>query len=336
MLCRFYKLKSGFILSMKKHLFLCVLTFISLSLKANWHKHSFNVMGTQAEVELWYENDVKAQHFAVMVESEMRRIEELMSPYIESSEVYKINQMPVGKSLNLSEELFLLIQRSIEFSRLSNGAFDITFASIGYRYNYRERIKPTLDEIDQGKPLIDYRSIKLDAKNYKIAFAKQGMKIDLGGIAKGYAVDRCIELLRQKGVKHAFVKSGGDSRLLGDKRGRLWTIGIQHPRNKDKVLTQVPLENVAISTSGDYERFFIENGERIHHILDPKTGQSAKKSISVSIIAADSTTADALSTTVFILGYEKGLSLINKMKDVSAIIIDANGQFHYSDDLVSN
>lgn len=318
---------------MKKYHFLFLLFSFSLSVQADWYKHSFNVMGTQAEVELWHESEVKAKQLTALVEGEMRRIEELMSPYIESSEVYNINQLVAGESLSISEELFLLIQRSLEFSELSHGAFDITFASVGYQYNYREKIKPTHDEIEQSKLLIDYRSIQLDSKNTKISFKKTGMKIDLGGIAKGYAVDRCIELLRENGVKHAFVKSGGDSRLLGDKRGRLWTIGIQHPRNKGKVLTQVPLENVAISTSGDYERFFIENGERVHHILDPKTGMSAKKSISVSIIASDSTTADALSTTVFILGFEKGLALINQMNDVSAIIIGANGQFHYSDDL---
>jgi thiamine biosynthesis lipoprotein len=293
-------------------------------------------MGTQAEVELWHDNPILARQLIEAVEAEMHRIDRLMSPYIETSEVYRINQLDAGEKLKISDELFNLIARSIEFSKLSNGAFDITFASVGYRYNYREKIKPSTDFIEQSKALIDYRAIQLSKDSKEISFTKKGMKIDLGGIAKGHAVDQCIDILKKHNVRHAFVKAGGDSRLLGDKRGRLWTIGIQHPRNKDQVLTQVPLENVAISTSGDYERFFIENGERIHHILDPKTGKSAHNSISVSIIASDSTTADALSTTVFILGFEQGLALINGMEDVSAIIIDAHGKFHYSNDLIGN
>jgi thiamine biosynthesis lipoprotein len=313
-------------------LLLCLSTVVD----ARWYQHRFNVMGTQAEVELWHDNPAIAKQLIEAVEAEMNRIDQRMSPYIETSEVYKINQLNAGDKLKISNELFDLISRSIEFSKLSHGAFDITFASVGYRYDYREKIKPSDDFIEHSKTLIDYRSIHLDTKTKELSFTKNGMKIDLGGIAKGHAVDRCIDILRRHGVENAFVKAGGDSRLLGDKRGRLWTIGIQHPRNKEQILTQVPLENVAISTSGDYERFFIDNGERVHHILDPKTGKSAKKSISVSIIAPDSTTADALSTTVFILGFEQGLALINNMADVSAIIIDSNGQFHYSDDLISN
>ncbi|WP_144393429.1 FAD:protein FMN transferase [Pleionea sediminis] len=300
---------------------------------AQWHKHTFEVMGTEAKVELWEPDEVKGKELVNAVVDEMERINQLMSPYIETSELYKINDSAADKSVTISRELFQLLQKSIDFSLKTQGAFDITFASVGYQYDYRNSVAPSDDFIKQSTPLINFKSIQLDARTSSVKFSVEGTRIDLGGIAKGHAVDSCIEILKKAGIKNAFVKAGGDSRLIGDKRGRLWTIGIQHPRKEDAVLTQVPLENVAISTSGDYERFFIRDGERIHHIIDPKTGRSSRESISVSIIAENSTTADALSTSVFIMGFEKGLAMINELKDVSAIIIDNQGKFHYSDDL---
>ncbi|NVK88274.1 MAG: FAD:protein FMN transferase [Gammaproteobacteria bacterium] len=299
---------------------------------AEWYRHDFNVMGTSASVELWSENQQQADLLIAQVVAEMERINQLLSPYIESSELYRVNQLAATEAQNISPEFYWLLQRSIDFSKLSQGAFDITFASVGYRFQYRESVAPSEEFIQQHKALIDFRSIELYEAG-QVKFSKPNTRIDLGGIAKGYAVDRCIELLQKAQVAHAFVKAGGDSRVLGDKRGRLWTIGIQHPRQPGAVLTQLPLENVAISTSGDYERFFIKNGERVHHIIDPTTGHSANKSISVTILANDSTTADALSTTVFILGPERGLKLIETLNNVSAIIIDSKGQFHYSSDL---
>ncbi|WMS87433.1 FAD:protein FMN transferase [Pleionea litopenaei] len=305
------------------------------SVHAQWYSHSFEVMGTSAKVELWSDSPSKAETLIKQVEVEMERINQLMSPYISSSELSKINAAAGADPLIISKELLKLIERSIAFSELSHGAFDITFASVGYKYIYRDGVAPSQLFIDEHKNLINYHSIKLDQQRSTILLEKQGMKIDLGGIAKGYAVDQCIDIIRQAGIQHAFVQAGGDSRVLGDKRGRLWTIGIRHPRQEAGVITQLPLANVAISTSGDYERFFIENGERVHHIIDPQTGRSSNKSVSVTIIANDSLTADALSTTVFILGAKKGLELIESMPEVSAIIIDAQGKFHYSSDFLA-
>jgi len=303
---------------------------------ANWHKHSFDVMGTQAKVELWEPDEQRANKLIQSVVDEMNRIDQLMSPYIESSQLSQLNKLAGEQAVKVSHELFDVIKQSVYFSTLSDGAFDITFASVGFYYDYRDNKFPSDAIIENTKPLINYQSLVLDDTHNTIAFKKSGVKVDLGGIAKGYAVDKCIELLKKADVSHAFVQAGGDSRLLGDKRGRLWSIGIQHPRQKNKVLTQLPAENVAISTSGDYERFFIHNDERIHHIIDPSTGRSSKQSISVTVIANDSITADALSTSVFVLGAEKGLALINSLDDVSAIIINNNGKLFYSSDLMAN
>ena len=159
------------------------------------------------------------------------------------------------------------------------------------------------------------------------------MSIDLGGIAKGYAVDRAIHILQKCGIQQALVSAGGDSKILGDKQGRPWMIGIQHPRKKQAVALSIPLTDTAISTSGDYERFFLSNDERIHHIINPQTGKSAKQSWSATVIGPDAITTDALSTTIFILGAEKGLKLINSLDNIDAIIIDSSGVVHYSSGL---
>ena len=180
-------------------------------------------------------------------------------------------------------------------------------------------------------PRIDYRKLML--QNQTVKFALPGMRIDLGGIAKGHAVDRAIEIARQCGIPHAVISAGGDSRILGDKQGRPRIFGIQHPRRTDELVLRLPLSNTAISTSGDYERFFIADDERIHHIINPQTGRSAKTSWSATVIGPDATTTDALSTTVFILGPQKGLQLIESLPGIDAIIIDSNAQIHYSSGL---
>jgi thiamine biosynthesis lipoprotein len=163
-----------------------------------------------------------------------------------------------------------------------------------------------------------------------IFFNAANVRIDLGGIAKGYAVDNGIQILKEQGVTNALVTAGGDTRLLGDRRGRDWVVGIRDPRDKAKQAVLLPLSNTAMSTSGDYERYFEDNGKRYHHILSPKTGKSATGVQSVSIISNSSTANDALSTAVFVLGVNAGLDLINQLEGVDAIIMDEHRKLHYS------
>lgn len=288
-------------------------------------------MGTRVNVELWSESQTTANSCSDRVFKEMHRVDALMSPYKATSELSVINQKASSNAVPVSAELFNLIQQSIHYSDLSAGAFDITFASIGHQYDYRLQVKPDLHTISQQLDTINYKNLIL--KDQTVQFAKPGMSIDLGGIAKGYAVDQAITILQQCGIQLALVSAGGDSRIIGDKRGRPWMIGIQHPRKKQAVALSIPLTDTAISTSGDYERFFISNNDRIHHIINPQTGTSATQSWSATVIGPDATSTDALSTTVFILGAEKGLKLINTMDDMDAIIIDPKGVVHYSSGL---
>jgi thiamine biosynthesis lipoprotein len=170
---------------------------------------------------------------------------------------------------------------------------------------------------------------------HRVRFSEPGMRIDLGGIAKGHAIDRCIALLRERGIKHAWMSLGGDSYVLGDRGGRPWHVGIRHPRSREDVALTLPVADVAVSTSGDYERFFIRDGERIHHIINPGTGRSAGELASTTVIAERGVDADALSTSLFVMGIEAGMALANELEDVSAIMIGLDGRVHYSDDLSS-
>lgn len=316
-----------------KCLFIFLLFIFVTPISAEWYQHSFDVMGTRAKVEFESDSKLLADKLIEDVVAEMNRIDRLMSPYKPNSELSSINGLAFREDVIVSQEMFKLLEKSLYFSKLTNGAFDITFSSIGYLYDYRERKRPTEQQKEQLKESINFLSIKLEQYKRSVRFDSQNSKIDLGGIAKGHAVDRCIEILKSQGIKNAFVNAGGDSRVIGRKKERLWYIGIRHPRDDSKLIVNLPLENVSISTSGDYERFFIKDNIRYHHIIDPSTGDSARELQSVTILAENSVDADALSTSVFVLGSDAGMKLVNSLEGVSAIIIDKNGKMSISDDL---
>ncbi|RCU50036.1 FAD:protein FMN transferase [Corallincola holothuriorum] len=316
-----------------KYLLISFLFFVHCSAQAAWHSRYESTMGTRVGVELWHDDEVQAERIMAEVMEEMTRINQTMSPYIESSELSEVNRQAADNPVAVSLELFALLSKAQRFSVLSEGAFDISFASVGYQYDYRAQQRPDKDALAAGAYRIDYRQVQLDPELQTVKFGRQGMRIDLGGIAKGHAVDLGIAVLQKHGVKHGLVNAGGDTRLLGDRRGRPWVVGVKDPRVEDKQAVLLPLVDEAISTSGDYERYFEEDGVRYHHILNPMTGDSAREVQSVTVLAPDSTTADALSTTVFVLGVERGLALVESMANVEAIIIDNQRKMHYSSDL---
>ena len=293
-------------------------------------------MGTIIRVELWHDQKEQANQAIQAVIDEMHRIDYLMSPYKPDSELSIINKLAAKQAVVISDELFNLIQRSIQFSKRTQGAFDITFASVGSLYDYRKKIKPEPSERLSKLPAINYRHIKIDPTKKTIAFSQKDVQIDLGGIAKGYAVDRAITLLTDRGIASAIVTAGGDSRILGDKRGRPWMVGIRDPRNKQALIAALPMTDAAISTSGDYERYFESDGIRYHHIISPNTGESVHSIRSVTVLGTDATTTDALSTSVFVLGQIKGMKLIESIPEVETIIIDQTGIMYYSKGLQKN
>jgi thiamine biosynthesis lipoprotein len=311
-----------------------MLTASSL-VEAKWFSQDFEVMGTQARVEFEYPAGEDAKLIATKVIEEMHRIDRLMSPYKPKSELSTLNQHAAQRQITISSELFDIIQTSLVYAKTTKGAFDITFSSLGYLYDYREGTLPNIEQTNSLVSSINYKSIVLNAEVNGVSFLDSNTKIDLGGIAKGHAVDQSIRILQRLGIENAFVSAGGDSRVIGRKKDRLWYIGVRHPRDETKLIVNLPLEDIAISTSGDYERFFVKDGIRYHHIIDPNTGRSVKSTQSVTILAENSLDADALSTSVFVLGPKEGLKLINSLEGVSAIIVDANGKMLISSDLTN-
>lgn len=287
-------------------------------------------MGTRASVEFYYDSQ-DADTIVTELQAELLRLERLLSPWIADSELARFNALPANTHMPLSPEFVHLLRESRHYWRLSKGAFDITFAGAGHLYDYRAGVAPSEDQLHET--MIGMQHLTIEPDGASKAFA--GIRIDLGGIAKGYAMDQAKLILTRHGIRHAWMSLGGDSIVMGARGDRPWQIGIRHPRDENAVALTLPLSDVAVSTSGDYERYFLRDGEHIHHILNPGTGRPAGELVSVTIIAPNSTMADALSTSLFVMGVEAGLALANTLDDVSAILIDQHGKVHYSDDLFS-
>lgn len=291
-------------------------------------------MGTNIQVEVFSNNAKKGQLAIDRVLEEMERINQLMSPYLQTSELTYINEQASKAPLKISTEMYQILELSKRISKLSLGAFDITFASVGYLYDYRAGKRPSTEQIESLLEAINYQHMILDEAEQTVFFKHADVKIDLGGIAKGYAVDNAIEILQQLGIENALVTAGGDTRLLGDKNGVPWMVGIRDPRDKNKQAVIIPLQNTAMSTSGDYERYFEADGKRYHHILSPSTGESSYEVQSVSIIGPESVYTDALSTAVFVMGLKDGIGLINSLPNFEAIVMDNERKMHYSTGLL--
>ena len=304
--------------------------FAVSSVRADWVRREETVMGTRIYVEAWHDNPVQGELALDAVMENMRRIDRLMSHYRPDSQLSQINIRGALEPVVVDSELFDLIRTSIHYSEITEGAFDITYASVGYLYDYARHVRPTEAEIKAALPGIDYHNLLLDPQRHSVGFARPGMRIDLGGIAKGYACDRGVEILKSYGVVNAIVTAGGDSRLLGDRRGRPWVVGIRHPDDKRRVVLSMPLSDVGISTSGDYERYFDEGGVRYHHIIDPKTGHSPSGVRSVTIIGPTATDTEGWSKGVFIKGPVEGLRLIEQYPQMDAVIVDKDGKVWYS------
>ena len=290
-------------------------------------------MGTEVSVYLWSDDPEAGRLALEEVFSEAARIDRLMSTYKDESEISKINREAAQAPVVAGDELFRLIQRSLDISVLTRGAFDITYDSVGQHYDFRERRRPDAATVEAERPFIDYQLVTLDRAARTVSFGQEGVRINLGGIAKGYVVERGVDMLRNAGVRHAIVTAGGDSRLLGDRRGRPWMIGIRDPREDGEVAISIPLADEAVSTSGDYERYFEEEGIRYHHIIKPSTGEPATGVHSATVFGPDAVLTDALSTAVFVLGVDRGLTLIGTLPDYESIVIDAAGRVYYSDGL---
>jgi FAD:protein FMN transferase len=300
-----------------------------------WLRREEAIMGTSVRVELWSEDRAAGEAAIAAVMEQMHDIDRTMSPFKPESELSRINRDACDGPVSISRPMVDIIARSIQFSELSDGAFDITFASAGHLYDYRLQIHPSDDELAQARAAIGYRNLILDPQACTIRFARPGVRIDLGGFAKGLAVDDGAAILQSRGIRNAIVTAGGDSHILGDRRGRPWTIGIRDPRKAGEMVAVLPLQDVALSTSGDYERYFERDGIRYHHLIDPATGKSPSGVRSVTVVAPDGLTSEALTKCVFVMGVEKGMRLVESLDGVDAVVVDAAGGLHYSSGLLA-
>lgn len=307
--------------------------------EGRWMVGEEAIMGTSIRVEFWLDGarDPQAGEAAIAaVLAEMHRIDAAMSPFKPESELSRINRDAAQGPVRVGDELFALLSRALEFSASTDGAFDITFAAVGSLYDYRTGVLPTAAQLEAARAAIGWHHLVLDRTAQTVRFGKPGMRIDLGGFAKGYAVDNGATLLRQRGIRHAIVTAGGDSRIVGDRRGRPWTIGIRDPRRAGEVVALLPLEDVALSTSGDYERFFESGGVRFHHVIDPRTGRSPDHVRSVSVLARDGLTSEALSKCVFVLGVQAGLRFVERIPGADAVVVDSDGGLHFTTGLLDD
>lgn len=309
--------------------FLFALVF-PIAAQSKVYTRSAVVMGTEVEVTVSATEEKDADKALAIALEELKRVEGLMSEWDESSPVGKINREAGKRPVEVNDEVFKVVSAALEVSKITGGAFDITWAAMRGLWDFRANRVPSLAEIKKRLPLVNYRDVILDPQKKTVFLKRQGMAIGLGGIAKGYGVDKAMEALARAGFKDAILKAGGDMRVQGTDNGKPWEVGIKHPREKDKIFAKLRLSNISISTSGDYERFFIKDGTRYHHIIDPRTGYPAKGCRSVTILAGDTMTTDALSTAIFVMGPARGLKLVEALGGVETVIIDAKGKTHTS------
>ena len=295
-------------------------------------------MGTRVSINVWVGDLSPAQAGAAIEAAfaEIERIEQIMSEWRPSSELSQLNDAAGGPMRPLSPELFEVLQRSKVIARTTDGAFDPTFYAVGQLWHFEPGARPPAPEAIAAKlALVGWEGIELDLNNSTGRLARPGMKVGLGAIAKGYAVDRASQLLKRQGFVHHIVEGGGDTYVSGTKAGTPWRVGIQRPDGPGS-LAAIPASDLAIVTSGGYQRFLEFEGKRYAHILDPRTGwplDEASSAQSITVTAVDATDADAFATAVAVMGPEKGLAFVESHPGLEAVIVTRSGELLVSKDL---
>ena len=297
------------------------------------YSESSILMGSSFEITVVALDEDFAKESLAIAKKEIIRIEDLISSWDQKSETSRINRNAGIAAVEVSKELFDLIFRAQQISKLSSGAFDLTFAAVDKLWNFdgRESEMPNPDALKASVFNIGYQLIELDEESLTVFLPKKGMKIGFGAIGKGYAADRAKQLLVERGVLGGIINASGDMNTWGTKPdGSSWTIGIVNPMNNKKVFSWFSLEHNAVVTSGDYEKFTQINGRRYSHIIDPRTGIPSQGIVSCTIFAGKAELADAIATAIFVMGVESGLFLIDQLPDIEAILIDDSGIIHCS------
>ena len=297
------------------------------------------LMGSRFELTAIAEDINLANQGIEAAIKEITRIEKLISSWDPNSQTSLVNKMAGIEAVKVDKELFDLIKRSKKISGLTNGAFDISYASMDKIWKFDGTVTklPTEEEVKASVSKINYNDIILDEEHQTVFLKNKGMKIGFGAIGKGYAANKGRKIMLDLGIKSGIVNAGGDLITWGkEANGNEWSIGIADPKNKTYVLAWLTVGQMAVVTSGNYEKFIDINGQRYSHIIDPVSGYPVRGLKSVTIICPDAELADALATSTFILGKEKGLSLVNQLKGVEALLVDDDDNISTSDNLKMN
>jgi len=299
-------------------------------------ERELGVMGTSLEIRVLGQDADALERALDAAIAEMQRVEDLMTDW-RPSELTRLNDAAGQGPHTVPAELAQLIARSVQVGELTGGAFDVTYAGVGKLWDFKQTppVIPAADEIKRALKCVGYDRVRVDLEENTVDLP-DGMRIGLGGIAKGYGVDRAMAVLLEHGIEHAIVNAGGDLKALGRKRGEPWEIAIRHPRDRERVIAVLPVSNTCVVTSGDYERFFEFEGRRYHHIIDPRTGQPSTGCMSATVIAPDAAFADALATALCVLSPEEGLAIVAELPRVECLLIGLDDEIHVSKGLLGS
>lgn len=290
-------------------------------------------MGSRFEITVVAKDSTEAKDYIDLAVGEITRIEKLISSWDPASQTSEINRNAGIKPVKVDEELYNLIGRSVEISKLTNGAFDISFASLDkiWKFDGSMTEMPSKEAIEQSVAKVGYKNIILDPENFTVFLKLEGMKIGFGAIGKGYAADKGKKLLMEKGVSAGIINASGDMNTWGKQPdGEFWKVAITNPMDKNKAFALLPLKDNAVVTSGNYEKYVTFNGIRYTHIIDPRTGYPATGIISATVFAPKAEIADALATSIFVMGKDVGIDFINQLPKIECIVIDEKGEISTS------
>lgn len=305
----------------------------SISFGQQVFKKKQSLLGSPFEITVVAADSVQGYQYTDMAIAEVKRIENLISDWIPTSQISKVNQNAGITPVQVDKEVFDLVERAVKISKLTSGAFDISYASMDRIWKFDGSMKemPSSEAIKKSVEKVGYQNIILNSETSTIFLKNKGMKLGLGGIGQGYIADKIKALLQVKGCNSGLVNVSGDINTWGKQPdGKSWTVGIVNPMNKNKVFATFPLDDSAVETSGSYEKYVTFNGKRYSHIIDPRTGYPASGIVSVSVFAKQTEIADALATGIFVMGVEVGLDLINQLNGIGCIIVDDKGTVHVS------
>ena len=318
---------------MKKLIVLFFAVAASNSFSQQIFKKKQNLLGSPFEITVVASDSIQGNQFLELAISEVKRVENLISDWIPTSQISTVNKNAGIAPIKVDNEVFELVERAVRISKLTSGAFDISYASMDRIWKFDGSMKemPTAEAIKNSVAKVGYQNIILNKNESSIFLKNEGMKLGLGGIGQGYIADKIKVVLQENGCSSGLVNVSGDINTWGKQpNGLPWSVGIINPMNKNKVFATFPLDDSAVETSGSYEKYVTFNGKRYSHIIDPRTGYPASGIISVSVFAKQTELADALATGIFVLGIEVGLDLVNQLNGIDCIIVDDKGAVHVS------